>query len=337
MIPSLRKINDFLFKSPFRGNSCTPVFSTNSFCIILICFLVIPALTSPVLTEAQLLSGQSRNNGSTPNQSGDGLLSILRDLSGQSRNNGSTSSQSGDSLLSILRDPSILRANLNSSVERVVDVIEERIDTRLEGIKDRIDDIAAVAIPVMIAAVAGIIFLAALIVAFIIFYWFEKLRQGRKHKRNLVHLSEHILQELEENIRLLEKLDISSNGTENKGSAIHINENNNDRPLTQKELSKTALKVAVSSTLFWDLPSNAQNIMLMLETAIDGSNKSLQRLNELTESITLNKIDQQTAAKVLKRYDANLSYYKQYTIDLSNQLKNIIEARARKGILKTKS
>ena len=65
--------------------------------------------------------------------------------------------------------------------------------------------------------------------------------------------------------------------------------------------------------------------------------RAFKELNELTESITLNKIDQQTAAKVLKRYDTDLSYYKQYTIDLSNQLKNIMEARARKGILKTKS
>ena len=312
MIPSSRNIHDFLSKSLFRNNSWTSVFSMNNFYIILICFLVLPALTSPVVIDVQGLSGQSRNNSTTSSQSGDGLLSILR-------------------------DPSILRANLNSSVERVVDVIEERIDTRLQGIKDRVDEIAEVAIPVMIAAVAGIVFLAALIIAFIILYWFEKLRQGRKHKRNMVHLSEHILQELKENIHLLEKSDFSSSGSENKGSAIHINENNNDRPLTQKELSKTALKVAVSSTLFWDLPSNAQYIMLMLETAIDGYNRGFQRVNELTESITLNKIDQQTAAKVLKRYDANLSYYKQYTIDLSNQLKNIMEARARKGILKTKS
>jgi hypothetical protein len=333
MIPTLRNTRDLLSVSPFRSNYWTSVFSMNCFYIILICFLVLPALTSPVITDAQILSGQSRNNGSTSSQSGDGLLSILRDLSGQSRNNGSTSSQSGDALLSILRDPSILRANLNSSVERVVDVIEERIDTRLEGIKDRIDSIAAVAIPVMIAAVAGIVFLAALIIAFIIFYWFEKLRQGRKHKRNLVHLSEHILQELKENVHLLEKSNFSSIGSENKSSAIQTN----DGSLTQKELSKTALKAAVSSTLFWDLPSNAQYIMLMLETAIDGSNKSFQRVNEITDSITLNKIDQQTAAKVLKRYDANLSYYKQYTIDLSNQLKSIIEARAKKGILKTKS
>jgi hypothetical protein len=300
---------------------------------MLICFLVIPALTSPVVIDAQILSGQSRNNDSTSSQSGDGLLSILRDLSGQSRNNDSTSSQSGDGLLSILRDPSILSANLSSATERVVDVLEKRIDTRLQGIKDRVDEIAEIAIPVMIAAVAGIVFLAALIIAFIILYWFEKLRQGRKHKRNLVRLSEHILQELKENISLLEKSDFSSIGSENKSSAIYTN----DGSLTQKEVSNSALKVAVSSSLFWDLPSNAQYTMLALETAIDGFNKGFQRVYELKESITLDKIEQQTAAKVLKRYDTDLSYYKQYTIDLSNQLKNIMEARTSQGVLKTKS
>ena len=308
MATSLKNFIDFLSKSPFRSNSWTSAFSMNCFYMILICFLVIPALTSPVIIDAQILSGQSRNNGSTSSQSGGGLLSILR-------------------------DPSILSANLSSATGRVVDVIEERIDTRLQGIKDRVDEIAEVAIPVMIAAVAGIVFLAALIIAFIIFYWYERFRQSRKHKRNLVHLSEHILQELEANVRLLEKSNFSSSGSENKSSAIHTN----DGSLTQKEVSNSALKVALSSSLFWDLPSNAQYIMLMLETAIDGFNKGFQRVYELTESITLNKIDQQTAVKVLKRYDTDLSYYEQYTIDLSNQLKNILEARIRKGILKTKS
>jgi hypothetical protein len=118
-------------------------------------------------------------------------------LSGQSRNNGSTSSQSGYGLLPILRDPSILSANLSSAAERAVDVIEERIDTRLQGIKDRLDDIVAVAIPIMIAAMAGVVVLAALIIAFIVFYLYERFRQGRKQKRDLIHLSEHILQGIE--------------------------------------------------------------------------------------------------------------------------------------------
>jgi hypothetical protein len=69
--------------------------------------------------------------------------------------------------------------------------------------------------------------------------------------------------------------------------------------------------------------------MLMLETNIDGYNKVFQRLHDLTESVTLNKIDQQTANKVLSQYDTDLSYYKQHAIDLSNQLKSVLEARTR--------
>jgi hypothetical protein len=67
----------------------------------------------------------------------------------------------------------------------------------------------------------------------------------------------------------------------------------------------------------------------MLETTIDGYNKVFHRLHEITESVTLTRIDQQTASKVLRRYDADLSYYKQHAIDLSNQLKNTLEARMR--------
>jgi hypothetical protein len=223
MFPSLENVNDFLSKFPFRRNSWTSVFSTNCFCVILVYFLVIPELISPGLIDAQILSGQSRNNGSTSSQSGNGLLSILR-------------------------DPSILSANLSSAAERAVDVIEERIDTRLQGIKDRLDDIAAVAIPIMIAAMAGVVVLAALIIAFIVFYWYERFRQGRKQKRDLIHLSEHILQELKENISLLEKAEQLSSPSEKNSNATHIN--NNDRPLTRKEVSDSALKVGVSSSMF---------------------------------------------------------------------------------------
>jgi hypothetical protein len=167
-----------------------------------------------------------------------------------------------------------------------------------------------------------------LIIAFILFYWYEKFRHGRKHRRDLIHLSEHILQELKENIRLLKKAEHLSSASEKDSNATH-NTNNNDRPLTIKEVSDSALKVGVSSSMFWDLPSNAQTIMLMLETTMDGYNKVFQRSHDLTESVTLNKIDQQTASKVLRRYDTDLSYYKQHAIDLSNQLKNILEARTK--------
>jgi hypothetical protein len=66
----------------------------------------------------------------------------------------------------------------------------------------------------MIAAVAGVVVLAALIIAFILFYWYERFRQGRKHRRNLIHLSEHIRQELKENIRLLKKAEHLSSASE---------------------------------------------------------------------------------------------------------------------------
>lgn len=131
------------------------------FCVILICSLVIPVSTSTVLIDAQILSGQSRNNGSTSNQSSDDLISILRDLS-------------------------ILSANLSSAGERAVDVVEERIDTRLQEIRGRLDNIAAVAIPIMIATVAGVVLLGALIIAFILLYWYEKFRHGRKYRRDLI-------------------------------------------------------------------------------------------------------------------------------------------------------
>jgi hypothetical protein len=69
----------------------------------------------------------------------------------------------------------------------------------------------------------------------------ERFRQGRKHKRNLIYLSEYILQELKENIRLLEKAEHLSSASEKDSNANHIN--NNDRPLTKKEVSNSALKV----------------------------------------------------------------------------------------------
>ena len=111
---------------------------------------------------------------------------------------------------------------------------------------------------------------------------------------------------MKENIRLLEKAEHLSSASEKDSNANHIN--NNDRPLPKLEVSNSALKVGVSSSMFWDLPSNAQSIMLMLETTIDGYNKVFHRLHVITESVTLTRIDQQTASKVLRRYYADLSY-----------------------------
>jgi hypothetical protein len=216
-----------------------------------------------------------------------------------------------------------LTTNLSSSVERVVDVVEERIDSRLQGIKTRLDEIAAIAIPAIVAAMAGIVALAALIIAFIIFYWINGFRQGRRHKRNTVHLSEHVLRELKENGQLLDSVPSSSSSSSSSDNG------NSNLSVQTEELSNSALKAAISSPFFWDVYySNAQYTMLKLDMAIDRYNRVLRGAAQLRESVILNKVDEQTASKVLRGYDAKIADYRQETIELSKQLKGLIEAKA---------
>ena len=293
----------FFSKLPSTRNSWAYVLFTIYSCMLLTYFLVFPALTSSTTVDAQFFSGQRRND--TTNTTAPPT----------------NTPSSGDGLLSILRDPSILTTNLSSSVERVVDVVEERIDSRLQGIKTRLDEIAAIAIPAIVVAVAGIVALAALIIAFIIFYWINGFRQGRRHKRNTVHLSEHVLRELKENGQLLESVPSSSSSSGDNG--------NSNLSVQTEELSNSALKAAISSPFFWDVYySNAQYTMLKLDMAIDRYNRVLRGAAQLRESVILNKVDEQTASKVLRGYDAKIADYRQETIELSKQLKGLIEAKA---------
>ena len=293
----------FFSKLPSTRNSWDYVLFTIYSCMLLTYFLVFPALTSSTTVDAQLFSGQRRNDTTTITTTP------------------TNTSSSGDGLLSILRNPSILTTNLSSSVERVVDVVEERIDSRLQGIKTRLDEIAAIAIPAIVAAMAGIIALAALIIAFIIFYWINGFRQGRRHKRNTVHLSEHVLRELKENGQLLDSVPSSSSSSGDNG--------NSNLSVQTEELSNSALKAAISSPFFWDVYySNAQYTMFKLDMAIDRYNRVLRGAAQLRESVILNKVDEQTASKVLRGYDAKIADYRQETIDLSKQLKGLIEAKA---------
>ena len=295
----------FFSKLPSTRNSWDYVLFTIYSCMLLTYFLVFPALTSSTTVDAQLFSGQRRNDTTTITTTP------------------TNTSSSGDGLLSILRNPSILTTNLSSSVERVVDVVEERIDTRLQDIKTRLDEIAAIAIPAIVAAMAGIIALAALIIAFIIFYWINGFRQGRRHKRNTVHLSEHVLRELKENGQLLDSVPSSSSSSSSGDNG------NSNLSVQTEELSNSALKAAISSPFFWDVYySNAQYTMLKLDMAIDRYNRVLRGAAQLRESVILNKVDEQTASKVLRGYDAKIADYRQETIDLSKQLKGLIEAKA---------
>ena len=312
--------NTFFSKLPSTRENWACVSFMIYCCMLLTYFLVFPALTSTTV-DAQLFSGQRRNDTTTT-------------TTATTATSPSTPS-SRDGLLSILRDPNILTANLSSSVERAVDVMEERIDARLQAIKTRVDEIAAIAIPATIAAVASIVALAALIIAFIIFYWISAFRKGRRLKRNTVHLSEHIVQELKENGQLLGSVS-SSNSSSN---------NNSDKNLfvQTEELSNSALKAAISSSLFLDVPPKVQYIMLKLNMAIDRYNRALGRATELSESVILNKVDEQTAHKILRGYDAKIVDYRQETIDLSNQLRGLMEAKKETtkggtgGIFKAKS
>jgi hypothetical protein len=296
----------FFSKLPSTRNSWAYVLFTIYSCMLLTYFLVFPALTSSTTTvDAQLFSGQRRNDTTTTTTAPP-----------------TNTSSSGDGLLSILRNPSILTTNLSSSVERVVDVVEERIDSRLQGIKTRLDEIAAIAIPAIVVALAGIVALAALIIAFIIFYWINGFRQGRRHKRNTVHLSEHVLRELKENGQLLDSVPSSSSSSSGDNG-------NSNLSVQTEELSNSALKAAISSPFFWDVYySNAQYTMLKLDMAIDRYNRVLRGAAQLRESVILNKVDEQTASKVLRGYDAKIADYRQETIELSKQLKGLIEAKA---------
>jgi hypothetical protein len=295
---SLSWTNRFFSKLPSKRNSWAYVLFTIYSCMLLTYFQVFPALTSTTV-DAQLFSGQRRNDTTTTAPT--------------------STPSSGDGLLSILRDPSILTTNLSSSVERVVDVVEERIDSRLQGIKTRLDEIAAIAIPAIVAAVVSIVALAALIIAFIIFYWINGFRQGRRYKRNTVHLSEHVIRELKENGQLLESVPSSSSSGDNGNSNLSVQ---------TEELSNSALKAAISSPFFWDVSSNAQYTMLKLDMAIDRYNRVLGGAAQLRESVVLNKVDEQTASKALRVYDAKMADYKQETIYLSKQLKDLMEAKA---------
>ena len=292
--------NRFFSKLPSTRDRWAYVLFTIYSCMLLTYFLVFPALTSTTI-DAQLFSGQRRNDTTTTTTAP------------------TSTPSSRDGLLSILRDPSILTTNLSSSVERVVDVVEERIDSRLQGIKTRLDEIAAIALPAIVAAVVGIVALAALIIAFIIFYWINGFRRGRRHKRNTVHLSEHVLRELKENGQLMDSVPSSSS------SGYNVN---NNLSVQTEELSNSALKAAISSPFFWDVSSNAQYTILKLDMVIDRYNRVLLGAAQLRESVILNKVDEQTASKVLRVYDAKITDYRQETIYLSKQLKDLMEAKA---------
>ena len=266
--------------------------------------VVFPAITPDI--DAQLLSGGQRN----------GLLS------------GNLSSLT-DSMFQGIDQR--IDTRLNSTFQG----IEQRIDTRLEPIKAKLDEVAAVAVPVMIAAVAGIVAFAALIVIYILLSWYDRFKAIHRHKRALRSMYDLILKELKDNTVLLQERSSLTKSISGQSGGEGEGENSpvSAEIIIPYDLSTQALEGATSSQLYWDLTPNVQDVILRLLRAVNGYNKDFGHARELRDSIILNKTHKQTTEKLLADYESALNKYNQDINDLSKQLQDLIHTETSKGIL----
>ena len=228
------------------------------------------------------------------------------------------------SLPSLPRNSGILTGNLTSIGQGISNVIGDRIDTRLQDIKARLDEFMGVVLPAILAAGAAVAVVGILIISFIISYWFNRFRQGRRHKSMLTNLLEHILQQSKENMEILKTVSSPTND-------VNV-------VFPQLELSNNALKATISSGLFLDLPPDVQYPMLRLEKDIDGYNRVVRRKVELRESAILNNIDEQSANKVVRPYEDSIADYVRDILSLSESLIHLMEnSRTGRGTFKVKS
>jgi hypothetical protein len=228
------------------------------------------------------------------------------------------------SLPSLPRNSGILTGNLTSIGQGISDVIGDRIDTRLQDIKARLDEFMGVVLPAILAAGAAVAVVGILIISFIISYWFNRFRQGRRHKSMLTNLLEHILQQSKENMEILKTVSSPTND-------VNV-------LLPQLELSNNALKATISSGLFLDLSPDVQYAMLRLEKDIDRYNRVVLRKVELRESAILNNMDEQLANKVVGPYDDSIADYVRDILSLSESLIHLMEhSRTGRGTFKVKS
>ena len=297
---------------------------------------VITVISLPISgASAQLLSDERRNSttetGSRINDSSsdDGLLSML--LNPGSNRQGINDSSSDDGLLSMLLNPGSNRQNLSSIADTMFEGVEERIDARLNSIKSKLDEIAAVALPLALLSVLGIVILASLIVAFILISWYDRFKIARKNRRDFRSMSENVVAELKDNIELLRQRSSTKPGSKENLAEI----NDQTRYILNEELTAAAMKASIISPYFWNLSSSAQNVTLKLESLIDKYNRVFRRVNELEDHIILNKVDKQTADNMLKGYEETLERYAREINNLSQQLTELIQTQTHKGIMPT--
>ena len=240
-------------------------------------------------------------------------------------------SSSDNGLLSMLLNPGSNRQNLSSIADTMFKGIEERIDARLNSIKSKLDEIAAVALPLVLLSVLGIVILASLIVAFILISWYDRFKIARKNRRDFRSMSENVVAELKDNIELLRQRSSTKPGSKENLDEI----NDQTRYILNEELTAAAMKASIISPYFWNLSSSAQNVTLKLESLIDKYNRVFRRVNELEDHIILNKVDKQTADNMLKGYEETLERYAREINNLSQQLTELIQTQTHKGIMPT--
>jgi hypothetical protein len=297
---------------------------------------VITVISLPISgASAQLLSDERRNSttetGSRINDSSsdNGLLSMLLNPGSNRQRTNDSSSDNG--LLSMLLNPGSNRQNLSSIADTMFEGVEERIDARLNPIKSKLDEIAAVALPLAILSGLGIVILASLIVAFILISWYDRFKIARRSRRDFRSMSENVVAELKDNIELLRQRSSTKPGSKENLAEI----NDQTRYILNEELTAAAMKASIISPYFWNLSSSAQNVTLKLESLVDKYNRVFRRVNELEDHIILNKVEKQTADNMLKGYEETLKRYAREIDNLSQQLTELIQTQAHKGIMPT--
>jgi uncharacterized protein YoxC len=280
---------------------------------IFLAYTVVFSVMTPDI-DAQLLSGERRNN----------TAATSPDASQGSGDNG---------LLSILRDPGVLRGNLSAVTDSMFQGVEERIDTRLESFESKLDEIAAAVLPAIIAAVVGIVALAALIVVYIIISWYDRFKVIRNHKKALRNMYGLILGELNDNAELVRRRTSLTESIRIQNVGEDENNQSNPEISSPEDLSTQALKAAMASTFYWNLTSEIQHVIVKLFRAVNDHNKIFGRSLGLMDSVILNKLDEQSANKVLNRYETALNKYNQDINHLSKQLQELIQTETSKVVL----
>jgi hypothetical protein len=300
--------------------------------IVLWTFLVFTVIFSVVTldVDAQLLSGQRRNDSTATG------LAARQD-------------SSGNGLLSLLQGPGILSGNLSSGIEQGIDTrlrsiadsmfqgVKDEVDARVESIKSRLDEVAAAVLPFVIAAVVGIVILGALIGTYIVISWFDRFKEIRNHKKALRNMYGLILAELNDNAELMRR-ETSLTKTPQIQDGGKVEDKDLSSEITPEisapsELSNQALGVSMASPFYWNLTSEIQHVIVKLFRAVNDHNKILGHSLSLKDSITLNKLDEQTANKVLSEYESALDEYSQDVNQLSKKLQELIQKETSKDVL----